>query len=133
MGDNTEEAGRSLEHEALSGQIIGAAISIHRALGPGFAEAIYDNALTIEFEHQGIPFQHQPEFHVHYRGREVGRYRPDFLVCSLIVVELKVAKTLADIHFAVVRSYLRASGCRHGLLLNFARPRLEIRRVVTVL
>lgn len=119
-----------MEHAELSGQIIGAAIAVHRALGPGFAEAIYDNALAIEFEHQDIPFQRQPEFRVHYRDREVGRYRPDFVVSNLIVVELKVVRALDDLHFVVVRSYLRASGCHHGLLLNFARPRLDVRRVL---
>lgn len=65
-----------------------------------------------------------------YRGSEVGLHRLDLLVADLVVVELKAIKALEDLHFAVVRSYLRATCCEHGLILNFAKPTLEIKRVI---
>jgi len=118
----------ALEHEDLTGQIIGAAIEVHRTLGPGFLESIYENALAIELRHRDIPFSRQLSVPVLYRGAEVGRHRLDMFVADLIVVELKTSRNLADIDFVVVRSYLRAVKRDHGLLLNFAKPTLEARR-----
>lgn len=120
----------SLEHEALTGRIIGAAIEVHKALGPGYVESIYENALVLELRAQDIPFERQVSVPVLYRGAEVGLHRLDLYVADLIVVELKAIKALDDIHFAVVRSYLRATGRQHGLLLNFAKPTLEVKRVI---
>jgi len=118
-----------LEHEELTGQIIGAAIAVHKALGPGFIESVYENALVVELRHQGISLQRQLAVPVLYRGVEVGMHRLDCFVAATIVVELKAIKELSDVHFAVVRSYLRAVGREHGLILNFAKPTLEVRRV----
>jgi GxxExxY protein len=118
-----------LEHEELTGEIIGAAIEVHRTLGPGFLESIYENALAVELDRRGISFSRQLEVPVFYRGVEVGRHRLDLLVANLIVVELKTVREVADSHFVIVRSYLRAVGQEHGLILNFAKPTLEIRRV----
>jgi len=119
-----------LEHEELTGLIIGAAIKVHRTLGPGFLESIYENALAIELRQQDIPFSRQLSVPVLYRGAEVGLHRLDMFVDNLIVVELKTSKRLADIDFIVVRSYLRAVNREHGLLLNFATPTLEAKRVL---
>lgn len=118
-----------LEHEDLTGQIIGAAIEVHRTLGPGFLESIYENALAIELRQRNIPFARQLSVPVLYRGAEVGMHRLDLFVADLIVVELKTSKHLADIDFVIVRSYLRAVGRDHGLLLNFATPTLVAKRV----
>ena len=118
-----------LKHEDLTGRIIGAAIEVHRTLGPGFLEAIYENALAIELRQRDIPFSRQLSVPVLYRGAEVGLHRLDMFVAELIVVELKTSKSLADIDFIVVRSYLRAVNREHGLLLNFATPTLEVKRV----
>lgn len=118
-----------LEHEELTHQIIGVAIEVHRALGPGFLEAIYSQAMGIELVRRDIPFEREVKAPVRYRGVEVGMHRLDLRVAGLIVVELKAVRTIEDVHFAVVRSYLRAVGLRHGLLLNFAKPTLEARRV----
>ena len=118
-----------LEHEDLTGQIIGAAIEVHRTLGPGFLESIYDNALAIELRHRDVGFSRQLSVPVLYRGAEVGLHRPDMSVADLIVVELKTSRALIDRDFVVVRSYLRAVGREHGLLLNFAKPTLETKRV----
>jgi GxxExxY protein len=122
-------AAMTLEHEELTGRIIGAAIEVHKQLGPGFIESIYENALTVELRTRGISFLRQLTVPVLYRDLEVGLHKLDLLVESLIVVELKAVKELNDTHFAIVRSYLRAAGLDHGLILNFAKPTLEIKRV----
>ena len=119
-----------LEYEELTGKIIGAAIEVHKALGPGFVESVYENALALELRAQDIPFTRQVSVPVVYRGAEVGLHRLDLYVADVIVVELKAVKALEDIHFAVARSYLRATGRQHGLILNFAKPMLEAKRVL---
>ena len=119
----------SLEHEEVTGPIIGAAIAVHRELGPGFLEAVYDNALVVELRARRIAFQRQLAIPILYRGVEVGLHRLDLFVANEIVVELKSVKDLADVHFAVVRSQLRAVGRKHGLILNFAKQTLEVKRV----
>lgn len=119
-----------LAHEDLTHAIIGAAIEVHRALGPGFIESIYANALRIELEHHGIEFLREVLIPVVYRGHEVGMHKLDLFVSKTLVVELKAIKRLEDIHFAIVRSYLRAAGVDHGLIMNFAGPTLQIKRVI---
>ena len=122
-----------LEHEELTGSILGAAIEVHKALGPGFLESVYENALAIELESRGVRFERQLAVPILYRGAEVGWHRLDLLVAGLLVVELKAVKTIEDVHFAVVRSYLRATGRKHGLILNFAKPTLSVKRVIASL
>lgn len=119
-----------LEHEELTGRIIGAAIAVHKELGPGFIESVYENALIVELRHQGIEFERQLTVPILYRGVEVGLHRLDLFVNKHIVVELKAQSMLNNIHFVVVRSYLRAVQREHGLLLNFAKPTLEAKRVM---
>lgn len=119
-----------LELEELTGQIIGAAIEVHRELGPGFLESIYENALVIELNATNLHVDQQLEVSVDYRDRQVGKHRLDLLVESTVVVELKTVQNIEDVHFVIVRSYLKALGLKHGLLLNFAKPSLEIRRVL---
>ena len=118
-----------LEHEELTGEIIGAAIEVHRTLGPGFLESVYETALVVELRHCGLRFERQLSVPIVYRGVEVGLHRIDLFVADEIVVELKAIKELVNEHFAIVRSYLRAAGRDHGLLLNFAKPTLEVKRV----
>lgn len=119
-----------LEHEELTGRIIGAAIAVHKALGPGFVESFYENALVIELRHRDIVFQRQLLVPVIYRGAEVGMHRLDLLVDGKIVVELKAVKQIPDIAFSITRSYLRAVNSDHGLILNFAKTALEVKRVM---
>jgi GxxExxY protein len=119
-----------LEQEELTGSVIGAAIEVHKALGPGFLELVYENALALELATRGIRFERQLTVPILYRGSEVGLHRLDLLVAGLIVVELKAVKAIEDVHFAHVRSYLRATGREHGLILNFAKSTLEIKRVI---
>jgi len=118
-----------LESQEETGKIISAAIEVHKELGPGFLESVYENALAIELRARKIPFQRQRAVPVLYKGVEVALHRIDLLVFDRIVVELKAIKTLENVHFVVVRSYLRAIGRGHGLLLNFSKPTLEMKRV----
>jgi GxxExxY protein len=120
----------SLEFEDLTGKIIGAAIQVHRRMGPGFLESIYEKALVIELEKVGLFVQTQRELDVLYDGQTIGKHRLDMLVERQIVVELKAIKEIDPVHFAVVRSYLRAAKLKHGLLLNYNKPKLEIKRVL---
>ena len=103
----------------LTGKVIGAAIEVHRELGPGFTKSVYEEALCREFELQGIPFERQPRFEVFYKGEKVGEGRVDMLVGGMVIVELKAMEALAPVHSAQVLSYLKMSGLTIGLLLNF--------------
>ena len=118
------------DFEKLSKKIIGAAIKVHRELGPGFLESIYEQALKVEFAEHNFHFESQKEIKIKYLGVEVGQHRLDLLVENQIIIEIKAVKELIDIHFAQLRSYLKATGLKTGLLLNFAKPKLEIKRVV---
>ena len=120
----------TLELQDLTERVIGCAIAVHRTLGPGFLEGIYERALLIELRHASIKTQFQQEHPIVYRGEEVGRQRFDLLVEERLVVELKAIKSLQDIHFAQTRSYLKALKLKHGLLLNFATMPLTIKRVI---
>jgi GxxExxY protein len=120
----------SLEHEELTEKIIGAAIEVHRRLGPGFLESIYEKALVIELRKRALTVATQMELVIEYDGIEVGRHKLDLFVENTILVELKAIKNIEDIHFAIVRSYLRAVGQKHALILNFAKFTLEIKRVI---
>ncbi len=119
-----------LEHEELTDRIIAAAIEVHKTLGPGFLESVYENALSIEFESCDIPYEKQWEIPIFYKKEEIGKHRLDMFVFNKFVVELKAIKEVTNEHFAVVRSYLKATGQKHGLILNFSKPTLEIKRVI---
>jgi GxxExxY protein len=116
--------------ESLSKRIIGAAIKVHKELGPGYLEQIYEEALKLELIENGLRFEYQKEIKIKYLDVLVGTHRLDLIVEDEIIVELKAVKELADIHFAQIRSYLRATGLKIGLLINFAKPTLEVKRVV---
>ncbi len=124
------KGGKELEHQALTGKIIAAAIDVHKKLGPGFVESIYENALVYELERRGLKVDQQVSVKVYYDDLLVGYHRLDLVVEDTIVVELKAIKQILDLHFAIARSYLRATNRRHGLMLNFAKTTLEIRRVI---
>ena len=122
--------GKGLEYEQLTEKIIGCAIEVHKKLGPGFIESIYENAFIVELEKKQLGFERQKEVTIEYDGVEVGRHRLDFIIEDTIVVELKAVKNIEDIHFAIVRSYLKALGKKHGLLINFSKKVLEAKRVI---
>ncbi|MEK6302603.1 MAG: GxxExxY protein [Acidobacteriota bacterium] len=109
----------SEETDRLANAVIGAAIEVHRVLGPGYLESIYEEAMCVELRARGIAFVRQPSFAVAYKDNPIGKSTLDLLVGGLLVVELKAAERLAPIHSAQVISYLRATGHHLGLLINF--------------
>ncbi|MGH2522250.1 MAG: GxxExxY protein [Anaerolineales bacterium] len=109
-----------MDENALSKQIIGAAIEVHRQLGPGLLESAYEEATAYEYTLQGIPFERQKPITVMYKGVPLGcGFKLDFLVGGLVVVELKSVDRLAPIHEAQLLTYLKLTGCKLGILLNF--------------
>jgi GxxExxY protein len=123
------KSGKELKEKDLTDRIIGAAIAVHKTLGPGFLESIYEEALCVEFDAVGISYERQKTIPLTYRDRPIGEHRVDLLVEGTVVVELKAISALEQIHFAVVRSYMKAVGCDVGLLLNFATMPLTVKRV----
>ena len=107
------------ETEALASKVIGAAIEVHKELGPGLPEVAYENALAKEFVRRNIPFERQKCVEILYKGEPVGECRLDYFVSGELVVELKAIEALADIHTGQVISYLRITNKRLGLLVNF--------------
>jgi len=120
MNQESRKVGKNLRNAETTEQIIAAAIRVHRELGPGFLESIYEEALAVEFALTGIQFVRQCPMPLFYRDHQVGEHRLDFLVEGKIVVELKAVSELEDIHFAIGRSYLKATNLEDGLLFNFA-------------
>ncbi len=113
----------------LSGAVIGFGFTVLNTLGAGFLEKIYENALARELREAGLAVVQQKGVRVMYRGAAVGEYFADLVVEDLLLVELKAVKALEETHRAQCVNYLKATGLRLGLLLNFGKPRLEIKRV----
>lgn len=120
-----------MERDPETFKIIGAAMAVHGPLGQGFLEAVYQEALAIEFAAQAIPFEREVPLEVKYRGQVLAcSYRADFVCYGAIIVELKALGTLDDAHYATVINYLKATGFHRGLLINFGAPSLEYKRIV---
>ncbi len=117
----------------LSKQIIGCALTVLHTLGTGFLEKVYENALVYELRKSGLAVSQQHPMVVRYNGTVVGEYTVDLLVEHIVLVELKVAKAIDEIHLAQCLNYLKATGLHLCLLLNFGKPRLEIKRIVLAL
>lgn len=113
-----------------TGKIIGLAMEVHRFLGNGFQEVIYQRALEIEFANNNIPFKREFEMPVIYKNEQIGTRRVDFLVHDKISVELKAIINLEPVHFAQAINYLEAYNLEIGLLLNFGASSLEIKRLL---
>ena len=126
MGNTTEE----FLYKDLTYAIIGAAMEVHKVLGPGFLESVYEEALAHEFDLRGIPYERQAKLAVRYKGIVAGEFRADFLVDGKVVVELKAIKALMEGDEAQLLNYLKGTGYRVGLLLNFGAPSLEYKRRV---
>lgn len=114
----------------LSYKIIELAFEVHNELGCGFLEKVYENALMILLEREGIPAKQQASADVYFRSKVVGQYFADILVDNKIILELKTVDAISDVHKAQVLNYLRATSLKLGLILNFAKPRLEYKRLV---
>jgi GxxExxY protein len=139
----TGEMNRQVRHDARfeepdpeldrhASEVIQACVEVHRVLGPGYLESIYERALAVELKHRGIEFERQVPIDLYYRCEEIGEHRLDFLVRDRLIVELKAVETLLDIHKIQVRSYLKARGERLGLLINFNSSLLlrGVRRII---
>ena len=118
--------------DQIAHKVIGAAIEVHKALGPGFLESVNAEALSIELEINQSAFERQYEINVNYKGREVVRSRLDLLIENCLIVELKAVDALQAVHHAQVISYLKATKCQLGLFINFNVPVLRqgIRRII---
>lgn len=114
----------------LSNIIIGIAIDVHKRLGPGFAEKIYQKVLEIEFKKAGLMVEREKKIVVKWEGKEIGYQIVDFLVNKEIISEIKVTSILNELHTAQLLSYLKAEDKRLGLLLNFGEGVLKVKRVV---
>ncbi|MDE2775089.1 MAG: GxxExxY protein [Chloroflexota bacterium] len=120
------------EKDPLTGRIIGAAMNVHSAFGAGLLESVYQNALCIELEAHGIRYQAQQAIDIKYRGQHVGRLIADIVVEDRVILELKSVDSLLPIHTAQLITYLKATGIKTGLLINFNVRHLRhgIKRVV---
>ena len=112
-------------------RIIGCAMEVHGNLGCGFLEAVYQEALEREFFLQGIPFEREKALHISYKGHPLQKtYIADFVCFDKIIVELKAQNGLVSEHYAQVLNYLKATGYRLGLLINFGATSLEYKRII---
>jgi GxxExxY protein len=120
------------ELDGVASAVLEAAIEVHRVLGPGFFEGVYERALDIELTLRGLCFARQPSIPIVYKSRLVGDMRPDLLVAGCLIVELKTVDQLAPVHLAQALSYLKATSLPLALLINFNVPVLlrGVRRVV---
>ena len=122
-----------MHENELTAAVIGAAIEVHRALGPGLLESAYEECLCRELSLQGVAFERQMHLPVEYKGLRLDcGYRLDLLIAGSVVVEVKAIEAFAPVHEAQLLTYLKLTGCRVGLLINFNSPRLKegIRRLV---
>jgi len=121
----------NLIYKEESYKIIGACMEVHKLLGAGFLEAVYQEALEIEFNNQGIPYEREKELKIYFKGIELRkRYNADFVCYEKIIVEVKALSQLVSDHKAQLLNYLKATGYKLGLLVNFGEKSLRYKRLV---
>jgi len=128
--DSTPISSSILLEGDLTDKILGAAFKVLNTLGAGFLEKVYENALSIELKKAGLSVECQRPFPVRYEGEIVGEYQADVVVAGKVIVESKAASNLDAVHEAQLLNYLKASGLRVGLLINFGRAKMQYRRLV---
>ncbi len=121
-----------MKHEELTHKIIGCAMKVHTVLGSGFQEVIYQRALAIEMEKQGLSYEREMEITIHYDDQPIGTRRVDFFVAGVIMVELKAVSKLDDAHLAQAMNYCQAYQLPIGLLINFGARSMEFKRVYNI-
>jgi len=117
------------EIDDLTHKIIGCAMQVHRTLGNGFQEVIYQRALAIEFEHENISYQREMEMDLYYRGQHIGTRRVDFFIEDSVMLEIKAIEKLDGVHRAQAINYCEAYNIEDGLLINFGSQSLDFKRV----
>jgi GxxExxY protein len=123
------EGDKILINDPLSYAIIGSAMKVHRELGQGFQEVIYQRCLAIEFEKSGLAFSREKECNIYYDGQIVGTRRADFIVNDQVIVEIKALINIEDLHFLQSKNYLVLYNFPSGLLLNFGSPSLQVKKI----
>ena len=118
-----------MKYKEITEKIIGSAMKVHSTLGNGFQEVIYQRALAIEMEFNGLKFKREKEMPIYYREQRIGTRRVDFFVEKLIMVEIKAITKLEDVHLAQALNYLEAYNMEIGLLINFGAKSLEYKRL----
>jgi len=118
-----------MKHQELTYKIIGCAMEVHKHLGNGFQEVVYQRALAIEMQMQGIAFSREHEMNLSYKGHPIGTRRVDFFVEDKIMVEIKALINLEDVHLAQAMNYVEAYHLEIGLLINFGSKSLQHKRV----
>ncbi len=121
-----------MKYEELTHKIIGSAMKVHSTLGNGFQEVIYQRALAIEMERQGLTFKRELQMTIYYDGIDIGTRRVDFFVEEFFMVEIKAVIKLEDVHLAQAMNYCQVYNLPVGLLLNFGAKSLEFKRVYNV-
>ncbi len=119
-----------LIYPELSYKIVGAAMEVHRELGPGFLEKVYENSMIVVFERDQVPAIQQYPIPVFFQGNKVGNYVADIVVADKIIVELKTVNSITNVHVAQVMNYLKATGKRLGIIINFKGQSLEYKRII---
>ncbi len=125
------ETDKEFLYEEITYKIIGIGMKVHKELGPGFLEAVYEETMIIELKEARINFKNQVEVDIHYRGKKLNKkYRADFIIDNKVLVELKGTQGLNEVDEAQLINYLKATKLRVGLLLNFGRNSLEWKRII---
>lgn len=120
-----------LIHRELAYKVVGCAMEVHKNLGPGFIESVYEEAFKLELNANGISFESQKEYPVIYRGQEIKKFYCDLVVENKIIIELKAIKILGNIERAQLINYLKVTGLKLGLLMNFGEKSLVSERLVS--
>ena len=128
--DKSHEYKEKILYPQLSYRVMEVVFEVHNTLGPGFLESLYEEALSYELALRGIPFERQKDIRVTYKGQVIGTHRLDLIVDGKIILELKAVSELNDVFRQQLLSYLKASGLRLGILINFGTPRVQYNRIV---
>ncbi len=115
--------------DSLTETIIQCIIEVHRELGPGFLESVYRKALVIELQRNNLNVEEEKEIRIYYKEALVGTHRLDIVIENLVIIELKTVESLSKAHYAQIKSYLKASGCKIGLLVNLLNDKADFRRI----
>ncbi len=121
---------KEIIYKELSYQIIGIAMEIHKELGYGFLEKVYENAFTVLLNDRNVKFEQQKSIEIYFRKVMIGHYIADLVIEEKIIIELKAVSQILDVHKAQLANYLKATGVRLGIIINFGKETLEFERVV---